>query len=95
MGKNLIKGVTLKTTTEEISEIIQGNEMLYLVLDGGQDNGPGYYGWVIATKEQIVIEHKGHAPGNKRLIKSLRTESVGVLSMACLYKDTVSFMGSE
>lgn len=56
--------------------------MVYLVSDGGEDNGLGYYGWVIATKDDIIVEHKGHAYGNKRLIKFLRTESIGVLSIA-------------
>eukprot|EP00957_Ditylum_brightwellii_P068411 5193514-Ditylum_brightwellii.AAC.1 len=45
--------------------------------------GIGYYGWVIATVCDILIEVKGHAPGPKKLMESLRTESTSILSVLC------------
>ena len=62
---------------------LQDKHIIYLVSDGGEENGLGYFGWVIATKNKILIKHKGHAAGNLSLIESLRIKSVGALSIFC------------
>ena len=64
---------------------LQDEQQIYLVSDGGEENGLGYYGWVIVTENQILVKHKGHAADNPRLIESLRTKSVGALTIICCY----------
>ena len=51
--------------------------------DGGEENKLGYFQWVIATENELLIKHKGHAAGNPSLIKSLRTKSIGAISIFC------------
>eukprot|EP00978_Attheya_sp_CCMP212_P028536 scaffold98748_cov59-Attheya_sp.AAC.1 len=50
-------------------------------MDGGAKDGKGYLGWVIATKDTILWKCKGKANGNPHQMESLRTESVGMLSI--------------
>ena len=77
----LIRGTQQVLEIEDIIPILQDDQKLYLVSDGGEENGLGYFGWVIASETEILVKHKGHAAGNPSLIESLRTESVGALSI--------------
>ena len=54
-------------------------DTIYIVSDGGVADTEGYYGWVIATSSNIVIEGHGYVPGNPSHIDSLRAESMGML----------------
>lgn len=54
-------------------------DTIYVVSDGGVADTEGYYGWVIATSSNIVIEGHGYVPGNPSHIDSLRAESMGML----------------
>ena len=54
---------------------------LWLVTDGGASEGKGHFGWAIATDSEILTTNYGNAPGNPLLTESLRTESMGFLSI--------------
>lgn len=41
----------------------------------------GYYRWVIGTNNKILAQQNGDVAGNHWLIKSLRTENIGILSL--------------
>jgi hypothetical protein len=51
------------------------------VTDGGPKDSKENFGWVIATVAQILWKGKGKANGNQHQMESLRTESVGMLSL--------------
>eukprot|EP00957_Ditylum_brightwellii_P138920 10589173-Ditylum_brightwellii.AAC.1 len=54
------------TSKSEISNTTSkatNSETIYLVTDGGETTGIGYYSWVAATVCNILIKAKGHAPG--------------------------------
>eukprot|EP00957_Ditylum_brightwellii_P210124 15364594-Ditylum_brightwellii.AAC.1 len=68
---------------EDICEVLTDEITLFLVSDGGAENGFGYFEWVIGTYMEVLVQHKGHAKGNPNLIESLRTESIGALSLLC------------
>ena len=77
----LIRGTQQVLEIEDVISILQDEQKIYLVSDGGEENGLGYFGWVIASETEILVKHKGHAAGNPSLVESLRTKSVGVLSI--------------
>jgi hypothetical protein len=54
---------------------------IWLITDGGDTDGNGYYGWVIATDTHILFKGKGLSPGNQELNESLRSESTAYLSV--------------
>jgi hypothetical protein len=64
-----------------LHELLQIQRSLNFVTDGGATEGHGYFGWVIATNSKILWRGKGKVLGNPHLMESLRTESVGMLSM--------------
>jgi hypothetical protein len=53
---------------------------IWLVTDGGDTDGNGYYGWVIATNTHILVRGKDLSPGNQEQNESLRSESTAYLS---------------
>ena len=65
----------------DLHELLTTSKTMYLVTDGGAVEGHGYFGWVIATNSKILWRGKGRVPGNRHLMESLRTESVGMLSL--------------
>jgi hypothetical protein len=68
-------------TESTLNKLLTTAEDLFLVTDGGANDGHGYFGWVIATSSEILWRGKGRVPGNRHLMESLRTESVGMLSL--------------
>jgi hypothetical protein len=54
---------------------------LFFVTDGGDTDGDGYFGWVLATDTEILWTGSGLSPGNKSLNESLRSESTAYLSI--------------
>eukprot|EP00957_Ditylum_brightwellii_P155919 11868894-Ditylum_brightwellii.AAC.1 len=50
-------------------------------MDGGLDNGIGYYRWVVVSDQKILWENKGHAQGKSHQIEILRIEGIGLLSV--------------
>ena len=79
----MIRGTEQALDLEDLTLALQDEQLIYLVLDRGEENGLGYFGYVIATDNKILIKHRGHAAGNPSLIESLRTKSVGALSILC------------
>ena len=60
---------------------LQMGKDLFLVSDGGDTDGSGYFGWVIANDTTILCQGNGLSPGNTELNESLRSESTAYLSM--------------
>ena len=56
---------------KEVTAIIENNETLYLDTDRGESNGLWYFEWVIATKEETLVQNRGHAAGKPALIEPL------------------------
>eukprot|EP00957_Ditylum_brightwellii_P146701 11167084-Ditylum_brightwellii.AAC.1 len=54
----LLKDITYLDDVEEICNALQSDEAIYFVTDGGETNGIGYYGWVIANVLEILVESK-------------------------------------
>eukprot|EP00978_Attheya_sp_CCMP212_P011911 scaffold29619_cov63-Attheya_sp.AAC.6 len=71
----------LSITTHNLKQHLEQATNLYLVSDGGATEGHGYFGWVIATGSTVLWNGKGRVQGNTNLMESLRTESVGLLSL--------------
>ena len=53
---------------------------LFIVSDGGDTDGNGYFGWVIANEHSVLWQGSGLSPGNQHLNESLRSESTSYLS---------------
>eukprot|EP00978_Attheya_sp_CCMP212_P015598 scaffold40191_cov60-Attheya_sp.AAC.5 len=53
---------------------------LFIVSDGGDTDGNGYFGWVIANEHSTLYQGSGLSPGNQHLNESLRSESTAYLS---------------
>eukprot|EP00972_Heterocapsa_arctica_P017610 2603274-Heterocapsa_arctica.AAC.1 len=53
---------------------------LFIVSDGGDTDGNGYFGWVIANEHSTLCQGSGLSPGNQHLNESLRSESTAYLS---------------
>eukprot|EP00978_Attheya_sp_CCMP212_P022685 scaffold68115_cov70-Attheya_sp.AAC.3 len=68
-------------TAHTLKQHLEQATNLYLVSDGGATEGHGYFGWVIATESIILWNGKGRVQINPNLMESLRTESVGLLSL--------------
>jgi hypothetical protein len=79
----LLKDITYLDDLDDIHNILQSKETIYFVMDGRETDGIGYFGWVISMALEIVVESKGHAPGLKSLMESLRTESISTLLLLC------------
>eukprot|EP00978_Attheya_sp_CCMP212_P043462 scaffold284375_cov71-Attheya_sp.AAC.7 len=60
---------------------LQLGKDLFFVSDGGDTDGCGYFGWVIANDITILCQDNRISPGNTELNKSLRSESTAYLSM--------------
>eukprot|EP00957_Ditylum_brightwellii_P082282 6256238-Ditylum_brightwellii.AAC.1 len=90
-GGHLLHILYMPSTMDSISP--QSTEQLYFVTDGGETNGVGYYGWVIATMCGILVEGKGHATGLPPLMESLCTESMSILSLLCFLLHYSRFHG--
>ena len=54
-----------------LADALQLGLDIWLVTDGGDTDGNGYYGWVIATDTHILVKGKGLSPGNQELNESL------------------------
>eukprot|EP00978_Attheya_sp_CCMP212_P034135 scaffold141687_cov34-Attheya_sp.AAC.2 len=55
---------------------------IYLVTDGGDTDGNGYFGWVIANYTHTLYTGMGLSPGNQELKnESLQLESTAYLSI--------------
>eukprot|EP00957_Ditylum_brightwellii_P197562 15051017-Ditylum_brightwellii.AAC.1 len=66
---------------KDVIDILSETLSLCLVSDRGEESGLGYFGWVIGTHTESLVQNKRHAAGNPDLIKSLRTQSIGALSL--------------
>lgn len=62
---------------------MESYETLYLVSNGGELNGLGYFGWAISINKEIFVQYKGNSAGNLLLIVSLKTKNIGVISILC------------
>eukprot|EP00957_Ditylum_brightwellii_P180794 13773303-Ditylum_brightwellii.AAC.1 len=56
--KHLLANINFLEDKEELCHLLQADKMLYLVTDGGETAGIGYYRWVTATVCDILIEAK-------------------------------------
>eukprot|EP00978_Attheya_sp_CCMP212_P010025 scaffold24022_cov37-Attheya_sp.AAC.1 len=54
---------------------------IYLVTDGGDTDGNGYFGRVIANDTHTLYTGMGLSPGNQELNESLMLESTAYLSI--------------
>eukprot|EP00957_Ditylum_brightwellii_P030741 2329496-Ditylum_brightwellii.AAC.1 len=59
---------------EDLISILKEDIKVFLLSDRGEVDGLGYFGWVIGTHTEELVQNKGHATGNPKLIKSLRSE---------------------
>jgi hypothetical protein len=84
--KPLISKIEMLIDEEDIYDIFQDDIILFLVSDGGVENGFRYFQWVIGTCLDTIVQHKGYAAGNPSLIESLHIESKGALSvLSCVF----------
>jgi hypothetical protein len=60
---------------------VQFGDELYIGTDGGDTDGNGSFGWVIAIHNRTLVENLGASPGNQEQNESLRSESTGWLSV--------------
>eukprot|EP00957_Ditylum_brightwellii_P034472 2614467-Ditylum_brightwellii.AAC.1 len=73
---------------------------LWIATDGSVKGPLGYFGWVIATKSQILCERYGHSQGNPELVESLRAESTALLVVGKFlyrriqYRDILPYTGA-
>eukprot|EP00957_Ditylum_brightwellii_P211821 15366640-Ditylum_brightwellii.AAC.1 len=82
--QDLIHKVKFVVDEEDLHMVLNDEITLFLVPDGGTENGYGYFGWVIVSHMDILAQHSGHAAGNLDLMESLQTESIGALSLLCV-----------
>eukprot|EP00957_Ditylum_brightwellii_P204819 15340962-Ditylum_brightwellii.AAC.2 len=61
----------MKVEDNDLKELLQDDIQQFLVSGGGAVDELGYFGWVIGTHMDVLVKHKGHAPGNPDLIESL------------------------
>eukprot|EP00957_Ditylum_brightwellii_P087061 6626926-Ditylum_brightwellii.AAC.1 len=66
---------------------------LWFVTDGRVKGPFGYFGWVIATDRQILLEGYGHSQSNPDLVESLCTESSGLLAVGRFLLRWIQFYG--
>ena len=82
----------IKKMTKYLNVELQISDLIWIVSDGGADDGFGYHGWVIANDSRILCEGSGLTPGNSDQMNSLRSESGGMLhaltAMATLIEAT-------
>jgi hypothetical protein len=64
-----------------LSEHVKLGSDLFIVTDGGDTDGSGYFGWVIASDTHTLYEGSGLSPGNQEQNESLRSESTGFLAV--------------
>eukprot|EP00957_Ditylum_brightwellii_P158607 12072421-Ditylum_brightwellii.AAC.1 len=48
-SRHLLQNVNMIEDEDDLCEMLQNNETMYFVLDGGATDGRGYFRWVIAT----------------------------------------------
>lgn len=65
----------------ELKDHLHMGTNLFFVSDGGDTDGCGYFGWVIATDTHILCNGSGLSPGNQQLNESMRSESTAYLSL--------------
>eukprot|EP00978_Attheya_sp_CCMP212_P033250 scaffold133307_cov46-Attheya_sp.AAC.3 len=94
----------IQSTQEEFDDtqqalhelVIPSSTSLTFVTDGGATDGHGYFGWVmIATDTHILWQGKSKVLGNPHLMESLRTESVGMLSLTLFSYITANITASN
>eukprot|EP00957_Ditylum_brightwellii_P134860 10282033-Ditylum_brightwellii.AAC.1 len=61
-------------------------DKIWLVTDGGLNNGDGYFGWAIALDTNILWEGRGYVRGNEDLTESLCTKGMSHLSTVTFLK---------
>jgi hypothetical protein len=68
-----------KTKIQKLIQSITTQEKIDIVSDGGEKNGYGSFGWVIAGEEEYA-RGRGEAEGAQHLMQSFRAESYGMLA---------------
>eukprot|EP00957_Ditylum_brightwellii_P001367 107155-Ditylum_brightwellii.AAC.1 len=71
--------VKLLTDKTKVALILQENIDIFFVSDRGTTDGLGYFGWVVETHIEVLVQYKGYTADNPDLIKSLQTESIRAL----------------
>eukprot|EP00957_Ditylum_brightwellii_P175299 13345091-Ditylum_brightwellii.AAC.1 len=66
---------------EDLISILKEDIKVFLVSDGGEMDGLGYFGWVIGTHIEELVRHKGHAAGNPKYIELLRSENFAFITI--------------
>eukprot|EP00978_Attheya_sp_CCMP212_P007874 scaffold18320_cov37-Attheya_sp.AAC.2 len=80
--KHLLQDLEEPTDSEiSLADNFKLGKELFLVSDGGDIDGSGYYGWVIANDTHILYKGSGLSPRNQELNESLRSESTGYLAI--------------
>jgi hypothetical protein len=74
-----------------LSEALRLKITLYIVSDGGNKDDYGSFGWVIGTKEEILVRGRGVARGYP--MQSFRAEGYGRLSVFRFSNLTVATRG--
>eukprot|EP00957_Ditylum_brightwellii_P025466 1925305-Ditylum_brightwellii.AAC.1 len=70
----------LTTNTNAIAKLLLASKFYY-ISDSGVNNGIGYFGWLIATEANILIEGHRQALGKESLMESLRGETYGEIAI--------------
>eukprot|EP00957_Ditylum_brightwellii_P086879 6612437-Ditylum_brightwellii.AAC.1 len=73
-GKHILTHWTFKTTEQAAFVGINLAQELYYVTIGRANDGIGYFGWLITTDTNILIEGKGQALRKDSLVESLRAK---------------------
>eukprot|EP00957_Ditylum_brightwellii_P148607 11314322-Ditylum_brightwellii.AAC.1 len=79
--RDLLTGHQILVEEEDLISVLKDEIKVFLVSDGGEVDGLSYFGWVMGTHTEELVHHKGHAAGNPNLFESLRSESIGALSL--------------
>eukprot|EP00978_Attheya_sp_CCMP212_P018076 scaffold49035_cov37-Attheya_sp.AAC.1 len=80
--QHLFDHLVEKTESEiSLSEHVKLGSDLFIVTDGGDTDGSGCFGWVIASDTHTLYEGLGLSPGNQDQNESLRSESTGFLAV--------------
>ena len=86
----IIKNITMNCTIDEFNNILLNtNESLIVVSDGGCIQNIGSFGWVMGTNEHELIQGRGTVPGSP--MSSHRAEGIGKLSWLVYIKHYLIF----
>ena len=71
-------------------QLESAGSIVFLATDGGANKGKGYFGWVVASQQQLLWEGSGTIPSHSSQINSLRPEASSHLAVLKFLQDYMS-----